>query len=318
MTRRVLSIMDALESLKPHGDSSLALLEEAKKRKYDCFVCTSDDLASKNLEIEIQCRQLTDVFENTIPEASPPKIVSLKDFDFVLIRKDPPFNHIYTRICWLLIPFEKQIRFFNRPSLILRYHEKLLPHDGVEQKFLSEDDILPFYSTSSWQMACTYVDSLESDEVVLKPFYGFAGSEVHSFKKSEFKREAPKYFKENQEWILQPFIKEARSEGDRRVFFVGGKYLGSFVRMPAEGSFVSNLAQGGSAVNKEPSQKEMQLIKKMEPWIKKLGLDFVGADFLGSKLNEVNITSPTGIRSLQKLTGKNIAQDFWNIAEELR
>ena len=118
------------------------------------------------------------------------------------------------------------------------------------------------------------------------------------------------FIPEGRYFIVQPFDSEVYEHGDLRVFFVAGKYEGHFARIPREGSFVSNLGQGGSAKARDLTQQEREVIGRLEGWLKKVGIDFAGADLINGKMNEVNITSPTGIPNFEDLTKIVVAKSL--------
>jgi glutathione synthase len=107
---------------------------------------------------------------------------------------------------------------------------------------------------------------------------------------------------------MQPFEPKVK-DGDRRVFFLDGKLLASVVRVPKAGGYVSNLAQGGSAVSKPLSAKEKAVCLRLGKFLKAKKITLAGADLIGSKVSEVNITSPTGLRNILELENKNYADD---------
>ncbi len=224
----------------------------------------------------------------------------VRDLQGVFIRKDPPFDQSYVRLCWLLSLEEGRVVQFNRASLLLRYHEKLLPLEGLAQGFFDAGDLIPtFIGARPESMA--YFDREKVDQVVTKPFLGYGGRDVGLQSLSAFKQSASSEF----DSFIQPFREEVTSVGDRRVLFLDGKVLGHFVRMPAKGGFISNLAQGGTAHARPLTAEESKLADKVGKFLKASGIELAGADFIGPKVSEINITSPTGLRSLETLEGSD-------------
>ena len=105
--------------------------------------------------------------------------------------------------------------------------------------------------------------------------------------------------------MVQPYLEEIVEQGDRRVFFLDGELLAEFVRFPKEGGFIANLAQGGSAKKVPLSDVERAVCDRLGKFLKHTGIVFAGADLIGSKVSEVNITSPTGLCSLHALEGND-------------
>jgi glutathione synthase len=307
---KALIIADAVEKLKPASDTSLAIAEQLHHQGVGTYFTTDIELIWEMGEIFFKARRISQISSKKIPEFSAGEVYCMEDFSVVLIRKDPPFDQSYVKLCWLLSPFQGRTLISNKPSLILQHHEKLLPIDAVIKRYLRIDDLIPTCFATNSDMAEHFVRGLDAEKIVLKPFYGFAGSDVHLLDRQNFRDESEPYFAQSPHWIVQPFDAKVVESGDARIFFINGKFKGGFARMPKAGDFVSNLAQGGTAVMREFEKKEMQLIRRIERWVKHLKLDFVGADLIGSRINEMNITSPTGFRSYQELTGVNLAETF--------
>ena len=146
-----------------------------------------------------------------------------------------------------------------------------------------------------------YFDSQNEEQVVTKPFLGFGGRDVELQGREAYRHSASS----DLDRFIQPFVSEVRTRGDRRVLFLEGKVIGHFVRMPAQGGFISNLAQGGTAHAKPLSAEEEELCVKVSNFLAAVGINFAGADFIGSRVSEINITSPTGLRSLEALGGSD-------------
>jgi glutathione synthase len=110
--------------------------------------------------------------------------------------------------------------------------------------------------------------------------------------------------------ILQKHLKEIQ-EGDKRIHFLNGKPICAFKRVPKEGHYLSNLAQGGYAKASDLTNRDIQMCERVGPILKKLGLVLVGVDVLGDFLLEINVTSPTGYRMAYELYGINIPKLFF-------
>ena len=100
--------------------------------------------------------------------------------------------------------------------------------------------------------------------------------------------------------------------GDKRVFIINGKVVGSFSRIPKKGSFLSNLSKGGTVSSSKLTIKEKRISNLIAKKLKKDGIYFAGIDFISEKLNgDINVTSPTGLKNYFDLTGINLAKTFW-------
>ena len=111
--------------------------------------------------------------------------------------------------------------------------------------------------------------------------------------------------------MCQKFLPKI-SKGDKRVFIIDGKIVGAISRIPKKGSFLSNLSKGGKAISINLTLKERNISKKIAKDLKKENIFFAGIDFIDQKLNgDINVTSPTGLKTLYDLSRINLAKKFW-------
>lgn len=307
---KVLIIADPISKLNPNGDTSLRIAREFLDRKVSVFVTTYEEMVFETSQLFVRANSVQKFRQGSLPKLDTSKNFLITDFDLVLVRKDPPFDSSYVNLCWMLSAFEKSVMISNRPSVLLRHHEKMIPLEGLIQKILKPKDVLPTWVGQSAEMAASFVKSQAANQIVLKPYYGFGGREIELIDKKVFVKKTAEILKGRSDVMLQPFEPKIIKEGDRRVFFIGGKYAGSFVRLPKKGSIVSNLAQGGSAELRSLTKSEKKVIDRMEALVKEFKIDFAGGDLIASKVTEINITSPTGFVIFEKLSGKNIAKQL--------
>lgn len=305
---RFLVIADPVSRLKPKSDTSIAMAEALLAGGHRVDFTTMEGMNWLDSKVSFRVKRASSRGGGL--DMGTEEVARITKYQSVLIRKDPPFDQSYVKLLWLLAAFESKLHFSNRPSDLLRHHEKLLPIQGVEAGYLKPGDLLPTCCPGSFEDALEFARSMVTEQIVMKPFYGFGGGDILRFARKKFEKEARRYFGRGQHWILQPFHKDVLSLGDCRIFFIFGKFMGGFARIPSKGGFVSNLAQGGTASLRKFSASEVAVIRRLEKWIQSLELDFAGADLIGTKINEVNITSPTGIRSYQSLTGVNLAENY--------
>jgi glutathione synthase len=288
---KLLFVADPLDKLNPAGDSSLVMARAALRRGHEVFWATGSDLTYALDGCLVQASRLQTA-------AEPAKTLRVRDFQGIFIRKDPPFDASYVRLCWLLALEEKRVVQFNPASLLLRYHEKLMPLEGLAQGFFEPSDLIPTFIGARAE-ALDYFGAKRVDQVVTKPFLGYAGKDVELQDLEAFRQSATT----DPDRVLQPFAAEVRTKGDRRVLFLDGNVLGHFVRLPPKGGFISNLAQGGTAKATPLPPEEVKLAEKVGRFLKAAGIVFAGADFIGSHVSEINITSPTGLKALEALHG---------------
>ena len=294
----ILFVADKIEKLNIKGDSSLVMANAALQKGHQVAWCDLDDVGFALDKVTVTHQRLESVY----PPQTAPKIQGfVRDFDLVFIRKDPPFDAHYIRTCWLLSLEEPHVFFANRPSLLVRYHEKVVQMEAVTQGAVNFEDTIPTF-VSAKPLAEAYFKEQGMTEVILKPFLGFGGREIEKVSFEAFQQMPESQVGDR---FVQPYLNAVTVTGDRRVIFLGGEVIGHFARIPKAGSFVSNLAQGGSAEIAKVSEKENQVLLSLGRFLKQEGIEFAGADIIGERLSEVNITSPTGLSNLGTLEGDN-------------
>ena len=124
------------------------------------------------------------------------------------------------------------------------------------------------------------------------------------------------FFARSREPVMVQAFLPAVSEGDKRIILIDGKAIGALNRRPKEGQVRSNLVVGGTAEATELSDADKRICGAIGPELKRRGLVLTGIDVIGGRLTEVNVTSPTGVQAIKKLSGIDIAADFWNVVQD--
>ena len=310
-----LFVIDPIARLNPAKDSSVALMQAVARAGGVPWICTPADLAAVAAEgghrtwARAQSLHLADIRCGPqgwqVPEPwyslSEPQTLPLEHFRLVWMRKDPPVDEAYLYATHLLDLAERRgVRVINRPSALRAWNEKL--------------GALRF---SAW-MAPTLVSSrvealqaftVEHGEVVLKPLGGRAGQGV------VFAAAATPGLRALLELVTQmealPVMVQAFlpgvSAGDKRILLVDGEPLGAVNRVPTGGEFRSNLAVGGAPEPADLSETERRICADLAPVLRAEGLVFVGIDVIDGRLSEINVTSPTGVREVERLGGIPLA-----------
>ena len=151
-------------------------------------------------------------------------------------------------------------------------------------------------------------------DIITKPLYGNGGAGINRSKDDELIGIDTDCEYLEMPIMAQKYIPEI-SEGDRRIIFFDGDYVGSVARIPEEGSIKANFHAGGSAKKTGLVFRDKQIIDKIGKELKKLDLFFVGIDIIGNYLTEINVTSPTGIKQVNKLNNIKLEQVFWDKLE---
>ena len=310
MKLKIAFIGDPLLNLKMEGDSSLSLAKAAIQLKAQVFWLNSDSLnfvsgtlTTKELTIIEGISQKNIDFKSLENQ----KEVSISEFDFVFLRKDPPFDENYRDMCWFLAHANLK-NVFNNPEKLLAYPEKLFHYKALHEGFLEAHELIPTCISSNKEVVLSFLEEYLKTETsfLSKPFLGFGGRGIrrHSSPKEVLdflQKESP------HKYLLQPFLKEIYSEGDHRVFFVNGELVCHFTRYPQGGMLASNLAQGGKAQLKTLSKNQIDICKRLGAFLKKEGIHIAGCDLIGEYVSEINITSPTGLKTFENLSGEDVS-----------
>jgi glutathione synthase len=309
---KFLIVADSLEHLHPLTDTSLAIARETFARKHGVWWATGADLYMENGKVRVHARRCVSLDPDVVPVLGDVEERAVRDFSAVWIRKDPPFDTSYVSLCWLLSLEEKNTCMLNPPSLLLRYHEKLVPFEAVAAGFLKKSETVPTHIGDSGS-ARAFLQAGDFDPAVRKPFLGFAGADVKKFSW----KAGDALPKQEALELTQPFLAEISKVGDRRILFLGGQIIGDFVRLPKAGEIVSNIARGGTGHLVPMNARQKAVAQRLGKFLKKVGIVFAGADMIGHLISEVNITSPTGLRTFQSVGGPDLTPKIVSYVERL-
>jgi glutathione synthase len=304
--------MDPIERVKIAGDSTFALLLEAQARGHEISYYTPDKLAMLDGEVFVTAQPLSvrdkagDHF--TLGEE---KRVKLSIFDVVLLRQDPPFDMNYITTTHLLERVHPKTLVVNDPAAVRNAPEKMLVNDF--------HDLMP-PTLITRELSEIKEFRKKHGDVVMKPLYGKGGEAVFRVAERDLNFGSlydlfATTFKEA--WVIQKFLPEVK-DGDKRIILVDGEFAGAVNRVPAADDLRSNMVRGGAAKGTELTAREREICKRIGPELKRRGLLFTGIDVIGGLLTEINVTSPTGIRSIKNLGGADIAKMIWDAIEQKR
>ena len=312
MSLRVAVQMDPLESINIAGDSSFALMLSAQARGHRLWHYDVRSLAWEDGRITARARPVRVqrvAGEHYGFEGDEAKIDLASDIDVVLMRQDPPFDLGYISAALLLDRLKGTTLVVNDPHSVVNAPEKMFVLDYA--RFMPPtliarriEDVRAFQQ--------------KHGAVVLKPLHGNGGKAIFKVEADGTNLSAiTELF--GQVWpepfMVQPFLPEV-AEGDKRIVLVDGEFAGAINRKPGEGEFRSNLAQGGYAEATTLTAREEEICAAMGPELKARGLIFVGIDVIGGQwLTEINVTSPTGIVSIDAFNGTDTPARIWDTIE---
>ena len=303
MTNKIVAIQgDHPSKLKPLTDTSIFLAVEAQKLKYKIFYYDPKDLSVVNSKVVasgffIKFNYTNKKFFKILKK----KKLDLTNCKFILIRQDPPFNLQYISATYILDAIKHKVKIINNPTSIRNVSEKL--YSVKYQKYMPStiftqniSEIKKFFKIHK--------------KVILKPIHSYGGNDIHLLNKFNPKL-INQFIKKHAHIMCQKFLPKI-SEGDKRVFLINGRVCGAISRVPKQGSFLSNMSKGAKPINTKLTKIENKVSKLIAKDLKKENIFFAGIDFIDQKLNgDINVTSPTGLKTLFDLSKINLAKTFW-------
>ena len=311
MPLRVAVQMDPLDAINIAVDSTFYLMLAAQKRGHSLYHYLAEDLTYRDGRLYAGSHEVSvKPTQGDHFELDAFRILDLgSDVDVVLMSQDPPFDLGYISATHLLERIQDETLVVNDPAGVRNAPEKLWVLDF--QRFMP-----PTMITRSIGAARDFL--AEQGAIVIKPLHGNAGKAVFKIE-SDGSNLAPLMEMFNVTYrephVLQKFLPEI-AEGDKRIILVDGELAGAINRRPAEGDIRSNLAAGGTAEATELTETELEICAALGPELRRRGLLFVGIDVIGGRwLTEINVTSPTGIVSVDKFNGTDTAGLIWDAIE---
>jgi glutathione synthase len=303
MTNKIVAVQgNSPSKLNPVTDTSVFLAHELQNKNYKIFYYEPKDLSIINSKVIaagcfIEFNYKNKKFFKILKKQK----LDLTKCKFILIRQDPPFNLEYISATYILDTIKDKVQILNNPTSIRNVSEKL--YSVKFQKYMPNtiftqniDEIKNFFK--------------KHKKVILKPIHSYSGNDIHLLTSFNLKL-IKKFIKQHDHIMCQKFIPKI-SEGDKRVFLINGKVCGAISRVPKKGSFLSNMSKGAKPINIKLTKIENKISKLIAKDLKKQNIFFAGIDFIDQKLNgDINVTSPTGLKTLYDLSGINLAKTFW-------
>jgi len=304
-------VMDPIQNINPKKDSSFAMMLEAQRRGYEIHYITANQLYCKKAQAYAfsQKIQVHDQTKNYFELQEKAK-VALSDFQLILMRKDPPFDMEYIMDTYVLDQAQSSsTHVINKPQALRDANEKFFTETFPE---CTPENVIS-RNTHILNQAVS-----EMGDVIVKPMDGMGGNSI--FKTSKHDKNLNVILETvtqngTKTTMIQKFI-PAISEGDKRILMINGQAVPyALARIPSDKDFRGNLAKGGTGKGLPLSESDRRICEIVGPKLKAMGIVFAGIDVIGSYLTEVNVTSPTCIRELDKIFSLNIAGDLFDCIE---
>lgn len=309
----ILFVADPLEVFKTYKDTTFSMMREAQRRGHRIAACEPRDLSWRSGDlVHAVVREITltgeeeEWFEQGRTGLRP-----LKDFDAVIMRKDPPFDAEYFYATHLLEQAQREgAKVFNRPAALRDHPEKLAIMEFPQ--FVS-----PTLVTRSPEEVRRFHE--EQGEIILKPLDGMGGMGI--FRVGPDGLNLGSIIETlNQHGtttiMVQRFVPEI-AQGDKRVLVIGGKVVPfCLARIPQGSEIRGNLAAGGKGVAQPISDRDREIAETIGPLLAERGLLLIGLDVIGDCLTEINVTSPTCFQEITQQTGFDVPAMFLDALEE--
>lgn len=295
-TRTLGVVMDPINKINVAKDTTLALLLAAQDQNYTLYYMEMSDLYLDDGKAMARTRVLS-VADNAEDwfSLSESGDKSLTDLDVVLMRKDPPFDNQYVYATYVLEAAEREgTLVVNKPQSLRDCNEKVFATQFPQccpPVLISRDKqrLREFHR--------------QHQDVIFKPLDGMGGTGIFRCKGDDPNVSVVIEMLTEQESgfiMAQKFIPEI-TNGDKRVLVVNGEAVPyALARIPAQGETRGNLAAGGRGVAQALTDRDRWIVEQVAPTLVEKGLLFVGLDIIGDYLTEINVTSPTCVREIDK------------------
>ena len=308
----LLFVADPLESFKTYKDTTYTMMREAARRGHAIAACEPHDLrwqTGQPVVARVRPIHLTGQQDDWFTE-DPAREAALKDFDAVLMRKDPPFDAEYLYATHLLQQAERDgARVFNSPQALRDHPEKLAIMEwpqfiGPTLVTRNAQDVRRFHA--------------EHRDVILKPLDGMGGMGIFRVKDDALNLGSIiETLNQNgaTSVMVQKFLPEIAA-GDKRVLIIGGEPVPyCLARIPQGGEVRGNLAAGGKGVAQPLTDADRATATAIGKVLAPRGLLLIGLDIIGTRVTEINVTSPTCFREILDQTGCDVPGIFVDALE---
>lgn len=312
MTLKLAFIIDPIHLLDPGHDTSVALMEAAQALGHEVWVTGANLLSVVEgkawavLErVQLKPVQLGEGRWIADPQwyrLSDRTFIPLETLDVVFMRTDPPVNVPYLYATYILDYIDPaKTLVINNPQGLRAANEKMYAlqfTNSIPETIVSPDK----------QVIRSFVESKGS--AILKPLGNKAGEGILFLERRDRNFNSIVELSTLQGRVpvmVQEYLPAAK-EGDKRIILLDGEPIGALNRISAGTDFRNNMAAGGTVAKTEITQREQEICTEVAETLRRDGLFFVGIDVIGGYLTEVNVTSPTGIREIDRLEGVRLGE----------
>ncbi len=308
----LLFVADPLSTFKIYKDTTFAMMRSAQGRGHQVSVCEPQHIscvAGSPVQACGSSIRLTGDPQDWYQTDSN-WVRTLREFDAIVMRKDPPFDSEFFYATHLLEQAEREgARVFNKPRALRDHPEKLAILEfpqfiGPTLVTRSAQDVRRFHA--------------QHQDIILKPLDGMGGMGIFRVRQDGLNLGAiiETLNKEGAQTLMVQKFLPAIAQGDKRVLVIGGKPVPfSLARIPQGGEVRGNLAAGGKGVAQPLSERDRFIAESLGPVLSARGLLLIGLDVIGDSLTEINVTSPTCFQEIFDQTGFDVAAMFMDALE---
>ncbi|MBD0337196.1 MAG: glutathione synthase [Cyanobacteria bacterium Co-bin13] len=306
-------IIDPIERLDPGHDTSVALMEAAQQMGHEVWITQASLLSviqGKAIALlqPVQLKPVELVEGRWVAQLQWFEVGEavhrpLEDMDAVFMRTDPPVTVPYLYATYILDYIDPaKTRVVNSPSGLRTANEKMYAlqfTEAIPETIVSQDKQVIRDVVERWGAA------------VLKPLGGKAGEGILFLEGSDrnFNSMIEISTQQGKTPIMVQTYLPAAKEGDKRIILLNGEPIGAVNRIPSGSEFRGNMAVGGRVAQVDITERDREICSQLAPTLRRDGLFLVGIDVIGGYLTEVNVTSPTGIREIDRLDGVHLGHE---------
>ncbi|GAP97034.1 glutathione synthase [Leptolyngbya sp. NIES-2104] len=308
---KIAFIIDPIERLDPTHDTSVAFMEAAQQLGHEVWITQANRLSVVQGKAYATLEKVT-LVPVTLGEnrwiavdrwfqTELPTFQALETMDAVFMRTDPPVNTAYLYATYILDYIDStKTKVINSPAGIRAANEKMYALQFTEA-------IPETIVTQEKRVILQFLE--QQGTAVLKPLGGKAGEGILFLQSGDRNLNSMIEISTHQGTLpimVQTYLPQAK-DGDKRIILLNGEPLGAVNRIPTGNEFRGNMAVGGRSAQCDITDREREICAQLAPTLQKDGLYFVGIDVIGGYLTEVNVTSPTGIREIDRLNNTQLA-----------
>jgi glutathione synthase len=312
MTMRVALQMDPLDRLDKKYDTTLHIATAAARRGFSLFTYEPQNLRMEIVGAERKIAAIGHrlTYVDGLWETGGRENYDLSTFDIILMRQDPPFDLAYITATHILEHLTTKVRVVNDPvgvrnapeKLLITHFPQLMPPTLITRDRASIDEFRARHG-----------------DIIIKPLYGHASRGVFHVRPDDTNLAVlteTLSLLNRDPWMVQRFLPDIITEGDKRIILFEGEPVGVFRRLPAKGDIRGALSAGAKLDSAVLTKRDQEICSVLAPVLQSRGLFFAGIDVIGGWLTEINVTSPSGLVDADEIEGRkgkhSLAEVFWD------